>query len=107
MLPSDFPVRRSVCDTSPTPSASERCFVAHGQSYGLRAHDGDLLDRLATRVPLGWHASAVALPEISTWYLLCRADDPEAAYRLTIAPLAVSSSSMRATILAVSPGVVP
>ena len=84
MLPSDFPIRQSLCDTSPPPSAFERCFVAHGQSYGLRAQDGDLLDRLATRVPLGWHASAVALPEISTWYLLCRADDPEAAYRLTI-----------------------
>ena len=32
----------------------ERCFVAHGQSYGLLAEDGDLLDRLASRVPLGW-----------------------------------------------------
>ena len=42
----------------------ERCFVAHGQSYGLRAQDADLLDRLATRVPLGWHASAVTSPEI-------------------------------------------
>ena len=68
----------------PTQSAFERCFVAHGQSYGLRAQDGDLLDRLAARVPLGWHASAVTLPEISTWYLLRRADDPEAPYRLAV-----------------------
>ena len=51
----------------------ERCFLAHGQSYGLRAQDGDLLDRLAARVPLGWHPSAVNSHEISTWYVLRRA----------------------------------
>jgi hypothetical protein len=67
-----------------TPPAFERCFVAHGRGYGLRAQDGDLLDRLATRVPHGWHASAVAVPEISTWYLLRRADDPEGPYRLAV-----------------------
>ena len=76
---------------SPSPSrpeaanaAFERCYVAHGQSYGLRAQDGDLLDRLANRVPLGWHASTVTSPEISTWYTLRRAGDPEAPYRLTV-----------------------
>ena len=63
--------------------AFERCYVAHGQRYGLRAQDGDLLDRLANRVPLGWQASAVTSPESSTWYVLCRADDPQAPYRLT------------------------
>ena len=64
--------------------AFERCFVAFGQSYGLRANDGDLLDRLATRVPLGWQVSTVPSPEISTWYELRRAGDPEALYRLTV-----------------------
>ena len=64
--------------------AFERGFVAYGQRYGLRAQDGDLLDRLATRVPLGWHASAVTSPEISTWYELRRANGPGALYRLTV-----------------------
>jgi hypothetical protein len=70
-------VERSSC-------AFERSFVAYGQRYGLRAQDGDLLDRLAARVPLGWHASAVNSPEISTWYVLRRADDADAPYRLTV-----------------------
>ena len=68
----------------PTQSAFERCFVANGQGYGLRTQDRDLLDRLATRVPHGWHASAAALPGVSTWYLLRRADDPAARYRLAV-----------------------
>ena len=62
----------------------ERCFVAHGQRYGLRAQDGDLLDRLAARVPLGWYASEVTSPEVSMWYALRGADNPRAPYRLTI-----------------------
>ena len=64
--------------------AFEHCFVAHGQSYGLRAQDADLLDRLASRVSLGWQAPAVTLGEISPWYELRRADDPKRPYRLTV-----------------------
>ena len=64
--------------------AFERCFVAHGQSYGLRAQDAGLLDRLASRVPLGWQAPAGTSGEISLWYELRRADDPNGPYRLTV-----------------------
>jgi hypothetical protein len=67
-----------------TPSTVERCFLAHGRCYGLRAQDGELLDRLAERVPLGWLASAVTVPEPPTWYELRRADCQEAPYRLTV-----------------------
>jgi hypothetical protein len=70
----------------------ERCFLAHGQSYGLRAQDADLLDRLIARVPLGWHPSAVNSHEIPAWYELRGADDPEASYRLTVGGHSLSES---------------
>jgi hypothetical protein len=62
----------------------ERCFLAHGRSYGLRARDADLLDWLVAKLPLGWHPSAVNSLEVSTWYVLRRPADPDASYRLTV-----------------------
>src|SRR4051812_29629338 len=63
--------------------AFERLFVAHGQSYGLRAQDAGLLERLAARVPLGWHPSPVACSTTSTWYALRRIVSSGRTYGLT------------------------
>ena len=65
--------------------AFERHFVAHGQSYGLRASDGDLLDLLAARVPLGWRPSPILSSDISEGYVLRRTDGDAggATYRLS------------------------
>lgn len=62
----------------------ERLFVAHGQGYGLRCQDAELLDLLAARVPLGWHPSPIASPGTCTWYLLSCTDEAEAKFRLAV-----------------------
>jgi len=67
-----------------SPFTFERCFVAYGRRYGLQAQDGELLDRLAARVPFGWHSSAVTVSEIAAWYGLRRTEGEEGQYGLTV-----------------------
>ena len=77
-----------VSDVSSAPDHEpifERIFVAHGQSYGLRASDAELLERLAARVPLGWRATPVASSDISEGYVLRRTDGGAGeTYRLAV-----------------------
>jgi len=81
--------------------AFERHFVAHGQSYGLQASDGDLLDLLAARVPLGWHPSPILSSDISEGYVLRRTDGDAggATYRLTAGGDALIESSRLPDVL--------
>ena len=82
----------------PTPSVFERCFLAHGRGYGLRAQDGELLGRLAGRVPLGWHVSSVSSPDVSAWYVMSGAD-ATGLYRLSVGGDVVIDSASLPVVL--------
>lgn len=63
--------------TAPHPLMTNRVFVSHGVSIGVRADDPELLDRASQCFPPGWEPSASASPD--AWYSLVRSAEADGA----------------------------